>query len=46
MITLFAVFRVIQTHELWHYGLRTPARPGQRGGGHQDLLPAAHIEGP
>ena len=26
MITLFAVFWVIQTHELWHYGLRTPVR--------------------
>jgi hypothetical protein len=32
MITLFAVFWVIQTHELWHYGLRTPARPRQHGG--------------
>jgi hypothetical protein len=45
--TLFAVFWVIQTHELWHYGLRTPARPGQRGGRHQDLaLTADHTESP
>lgn len=31
MITLFAVFWVIQTQELWHRGLRTPALPGQWG---------------
>ena len=36
MITLFAVFWVIQTHELWHYGLRTPARPRRPGGRRQD----------
>jgi hypothetical protein len=32
MITLFAVFWVIQTHELWRRGLRTPALLGQPGG--------------
>jgi hypothetical protein len=37
MITLFAVFWVIQTHELWHYGLRAPTRSGQRGDGHRIL---------
>ena len=28
MITLFVIFWVTQTHELWHAGLRRPRRPG------------------